>query len=285
MTVQAAPSNNRRLIAATLAEYGASALPIAPQLRRLFSQPEEMLNWLERTTSPLKSTLVFWGRSPLLCGDHPVDNFGLLRAMWGEGRTAACAIQVCLARLYQPDWRLYQYSRGQLFRHQFAVAWAAGLIARYCRVDEDVAFLCGAVHDIGYIALDRLARSRFAEVLEQLDEYRATTSIEREQYGCDHAQVGAELLRRWGASELVCDVVCCHHCPGLAATLESRRLAGVVALANFLVSRMGRSALGVHNLRPPTDEILMSLGLGYRALSELVNELVRILPESDQLAA
>ncbi len=285
MSVPRIIPSNRTLLAATLAQHAATALPVDAHLRKLFASPTEALNLIGATGDGPASTMVHWSQSPFLGGEQGLQNFDCLRLVWGDSHMAAVAIVACTAPAYAPNVCLEEYSRRNLLTHQLVTGWTAEIIARHCDLDTTTAFLCGALHDVGLLALERMARSRFTRVLQTLDPLTPTISIERQQYGCDHAAIGAELLRLWGASERICDAVQWHHQPLGAEAVESQQLAGVVALSNFLVSRLGKSSLGVHNLQPPPDDVFAGLKIGYRALSEVVDELVRWMPKSERFIA
>lgn len=282
MTSVINPPSNRRVTAITLAQYAASALQPPPVLRRLFTQPIEMLDLLEGATSEPLHTLLRWSQSKLLGGEHGLKSLDCARMVWGDQRTASLAVCACTMSLYHPDTQFDSYRRFHLAVHQLTVAWAAEAIGRRAGVDSAKAFLVAAVHDIGFLALEKLARPRFVQVLERLDRVTPTTVIERETFNCDHAMVGGELLRQWGAPDDVCEAVQWHHQP-LGASDEVRPLASVVSLANYLVTRLGRSSLGVQNVPPPADDAFEQLGLGFRDLSDLVDHLTRTIPEIDSL--
>ncbi|MFZ5444636.1 MAG: HDOD domain-containing protein [Myxococcota bacterium] len=83
--------------------------------------------------------------------------------------------------------------------------------------------------------------------------------LEREHFGCSHAEVGAALLGLWGIPQVIVNAVSWHHsAPSPSASLDTRT---VVAL----VSRLEEEALGVPCDEGPTSaELSQQLGVGAR---------------------
>ena len=80
---------------------------------------------------------------------------------------------------------------------------------------RDEAFLCGLLQDIGMLALARVATGEYPKILAEANrDHDAVILLERQAFGCDHAEVGAWLLERWRAPRLLADMVACSHEPG-----------------------------------------------------------------------
>lgn len=61
------------------------------------------------------------------------------------------------------------------------------------------AYSVGLLHDIGQVVLATTPACRYHELLASIqDPWETLTAREREQFGTDHVQVGAELLKLWG---------------------------------------------------------------------------------------
>lgn len=101
------------------------------------------------------------------------------------------------------------------WNHSVCCGLAARSLAEKCRsIEPERVFAAGVLHDIGqlviYHTVPRLAR----KILERAGEpeayrYRA----EKELIGVTHAQVGAELLQRWGFPDYLIEAVRFHHEP------------------------------------------------------------------------
>ncbi|MFA6498012.1 MAG: HDOD domain-containing protein [Desulfurivibrionaceae bacterium] len=127
----------------------------------------------------------------------------------------------------------YALGRGELWRHSFAVAILANIIARYAKArDTSAIYTAGLLHDVGKVILDRplqVESYNRGENGEQMD----LLTLERRLLHTDHAEVGMSLLEKWGLPEAVCVPVGLHHDTTQA---QSKRLgAKIIYLANHLV--------------------------------------------------
>lgn len=78
-------------------------------------------------------------------------------------------------------------------------------------------FVAGLLHAVGQLVMYRQAPEASREVLRRLAGGATRRwQIEREVFGCDHAQVGGELLRQWRLPESLWEPVECHPEPSRA---------------------------------------------------------------------
>lgn len=100
------------------------------------------------------------------------------------------------------------------WRHSVAVALCARDIARTLRLDADVAFTAGLLHDLGRLALASQAPASLAEAFRRRDELDCTMlEAERATLATDHAALGAQLAVHWRFGPTVVDVIRLHHEP------------------------------------------------------------------------
>lgn len=127
----------------------------------------------------------------------------------------------------------YALGRGELWRHSFAVAILANIIARYAKArDTSAIYTAGLLHDVGKVILDRPLQVESYN-RDEKDEQADLLTVERNLLHTDHAEVGMALLEKWGLPEAVCVPVGLHHD---ATQAQSKRLgAKIIYLANHLV--------------------------------------------------
>lgn len=100
------------------------------------------------------------------------------------------------------------------WRHSIFTALIARALAKRCRIlHPERLFVAGLLHDIGTLVL----YTRFADTLEETFEQsqgREDRMAKDEQrlFGYNHAQVGGELLKRWGLPKQLCHAISMHHC-------------------------------------------------------------------------
>ncbi|HVZ84614.1 MAG TPA: HDOD domain-containing protein [Terracidiphilus sp.] len=101
-----------------------------------------------------------------------------------------------------------------LWRHNLACAAIAEQLAGVSYMDNDVAFTCGIMHDIGRLALAAVYRNEYTELL-RTHSGRAGSILarEREIFGKDHCEVGKQLVEEWALPEDFEPIVGRHHEP------------------------------------------------------------------------
>lgn len=171
------------------------------------------------------------------------------------GLRQACSIlvAVCARQLYAAPGPYTEV----LWNHSLAVALAAEELARVTRlVKVDAVFLPGLFHDVGRIAF-QLADAHSFLVIQRLVEAGdgPSTTLEREWYQFDHAQVSAMLSEDWGLGLDQCDAIRWHHDPTRADT--GRGIASVLNAADSLAYSIG---CGTYP-EPPSDVSMRPLGL------------------------
>lgn len=131
----------------------------------------------------------------------------------------------------------------RLWWHALLVAAVSRCVAEHLQrpgITPSTAYLAGLLHDIGRFIM-------YADDAGSLDEVAAARAagliplviLERERFGFDHAQLGAEACRQWGFPELLMGSIRHHH----ALDLEDPRwddntgwLVRMVHVADLLVS-------------------------------------------------
>ncbi|MEM7410905.1 MAG: HDOD domain-containing protein [Myxococcota bacterium] len=108
-------------------------------------------------------------------------------------------------------------------------------------VDQDEAFTAGLLHDIGKAALANSHREEYESVVTRVREENARFSVaEREQFGFDHTELGAEVARRWELPESLVAVIAHHHDPEPPdAPAAVVRLTALVSVTTACLSRLG----------------------------------------------
>jgi two-component system, cell cycle response regulator len=100
--------------------------------------------------------------------------------------------------------------------------------------DPDLAFMAALFQDIGALACFVALKDRYSTTIEGRDHADWTTA-EWCSLGFTHAEVGAELARKWKLPEAIRVAVLHHHAPDRAEA-EYQRLVRVVALGSLVCS-------------------------------------------------
>ncbi|MFO7285431.1 MAG: HDOD domain-containing protein [Gammaproteobacteria bacterium] len=174
----------------------------------------------------------------------------------------------------------------ELWQHSLAVACATKSLAEVARLaNSSEMFLCGLVHDIGFLVELRHDPAAFAAVAhERARSGRSLGAIEEETLGANHADFGRELCDQWQLPPWIGEVV-----GALDAPLElegpSRIAACTVNVADALAAAAGFAFLPVPDERAaPDPAVVAELGIAGRdvdaiaaAIPELTAELCAAL--------
>jgi putative nucleotidyltransferase with HDIG domain len=177
----------------------------------------------------------------------------------------------------------YNLGNGELWRHSIAVAMASQRLAeRVAYAAPDEAYMGGLLHDIGKLMLDQYFKVNWDHLLGLGQTYQLTLiEAEKRLLGLDHAEVGAELARKWELPACLVEAIAYHHFPGAAVT--SPKLAAIVHLADVIALRLGIGLPHPDFLHQPHLEALEILSLTIEELEFLTDQYQEML--SSYLAA
>lgn len=126
----------------------------------------------------------------------------------------------------------------EIWHHSASVAHASRRISLFETEDSQAAeeaYSAGLLHDVGKLVLLQAAPDAYLEA-QRIGRERSIPpwQAELETIGCDHAEVGAYLLARWGLPESLCEAAALHHRPANSCRDTFSALAAVHA-ANAII--------------------------------------------------
>ncbi len=194
------------------------------------------------------------------------------------------AITVFMSKMFENDGTHGNYRREGLWSHSVSVGVCARLVSRVCgRSMPEEAYVGGLLHDIGLILLDQTLRRHFVRVLDEIGPDVPTCEAENQVLSFDHATLGGYVAQRWNFPSQIVDAITYHHHP-LNYQGPHKEMVYLIAVANYLCSRAGRTSLGVHNVVAPPDEVYAGLGLDHVSLTIICSELEATLEKAEALA-
>ncbi|QDT43165.1 hypothetical protein Pan241w_32640 [Gimesia alba] len=164
------------------------------------------------------------------------------------------------------------------WRHSLSVAIGARQLARELVIcDPEEAFLAGLLHDIGKLILIESSTEQYQELITAAHSTNQPLhTLEENQLGFNHTDVGFALCERWKIPESVSHTVQNHHrwnCETPIAT-EQNQLLFLVNTANNLAKVSGIGFSGNACVTP----FCMQTSFSYRSLSEALQKTLEILP-------
>lgn len=120
-----------------------------------------------------------------------------------------------------------------LWKHSVTSAFGAQYVGRVYGLDGNLAFTTGLLHDLGKVVFAETYGKGYTTMFDA--NRRGPLSLvewENENYGCNHAEVGARLLGKWRLPPPIVAGVMYHH--NLSGAGENAPLAACICLGNAL---------------------------------------------------
>ncbi len=193
-------------------------------------------------------------------------------------RNAVLSVKVF--ETFEADRSDQRFDRSGFWVHALAVAVAAEQIAQRLHLAEarpDEAFVCGLLHDLGKLALDRVLPRAFSRCLEMAETRQCDlATCEQTIIGLDHHTAGKRLAEQWKLPHRLADCIWLHGTPYAALpNLPHRTLIGIVQLADGLARQQHVGTSGSHGLGAANgiEPLAETLGLNAGQVRDIASEL------------
>lgn len=118
---------------------------------------------------------------------------------------------IAVTRVFVPTTE----SEKRLWQHSIQVAALCRMLAKHmpeCHIATEKAYLCGLLHDLGLFIRFGNAKEEF----NHIDDFEWSTpkehlDVEKELFGCGHAQLSQQICNQWSVPNPVAVVVGQHH--------------------------------------------------------------------------
>jgi HD-like signal output (HDOD) protein len=132
------------------------------------------------------------------------------------------------------------------WNHSISVAFMASELPKFADKSisaevQDTAFTAGVLHDLGALVIARSFPEQYGRLVSLREQTgRSAVSLELEEWGIDHGEVGGVVACRWNIPNPLRESVAFHHQPWQASQ-EHRLLTQLIHVADFLCSCQGLS--------------------------------------------
>lgn len=99
------------------------------------------------------------------------------------------------------------FDRNKFWQDTFITATIAKALAKHAHVNQETAFTCAMMYNIGELLLQILKPEACSLVAVAVDAGEPRLLAQREIFGFDHSQVGAALAKHWHFSTVFCDAI------------------------------------------------------------------------------
>ncbi|RPI20312.1 MAG: HDOD domain-containing protein, partial [Acidobacteria bacterium] len=184
---------------------------------------------------PLTAKILRIANSSLLGARQPVSTLRQAILVLGKRRLRSLVLAASIDGVV----RSRAMKNRQMWEHALAVAVASEFLAEACHYpDGQEAFVCGLLHDLGKVVMDRSLPNEYQQVLDRVyNEQVWFAEAERTILGFDHTAVGGLVAQKWNLPAVLQEVVREHHNPA-AATLDPH-LCAIVSLADAVCVKQG----------------------------------------------
>jgi len=132
-------------------------------------------------------------------------------------------------------WKI-SIPRERFWRHSLQVAIASRLLAEQVGLKSpEEAFVCGLLHDLGILLMEKSAPESFRHIWLQIENREDLSEQEQVNWRNLHALVARTFLENWNFPSMICQAVGEHHNDLIAKdTSEDSMIPRIVALANLI---------------------------------------------------
>ena len=202
----------------------------------------------------------------------------------GWKRLLQLVMTMCMSTVMKKPLPGYDLPHGELWRHSVAVSVAAELVVNALKIPgADEVFTAALLHDIGKLILGDFVRDDFKKIESILSQGISFETAENMILGVNHADIGAEILRKWSLPAELVSAVRWHHNPEFAEQTDS--MLDIVHVANVLCRMIGVSS-GRDGLQyQPSELAVERLGLTSHQLEKVVSQTIQWVEELSDFMA
>ncbi|MGF7057619.1 HDOD domain-containing protein [Brassicibacter mesophilus] len=171
----------------------------------------------------------------------------------------------------------YGLKKDMLWQQSLACAIISRLISKKTKIcHPEQAYIAGLLRDIGKVILNCYVTSEFYKIIDKVNDEGSTfIEAEEEILGYNHAQVGANIARKWNFPANLVEAIEYHHSP--EAAMIDHELVSIVHIADALAMMLG-IGLGIDGMQYMlSDFALESISLCKNDIEHIVSEVTDML--------
>ena len=223
----------------------------------------------------ISAKIIGLANSPLLGASRKITAINDAAMLLGLTRIKSVATGIAVMSLVSKP--IGRFDPQELWLHNMGVAFAMLPVVRAMptknRPQDDLIFLTGMLHDIGYLVLAHLDTRRSDDLHTRfvIEPDRPAIEIERELLEMTHDELGAELAKHWNLPSEIVTVLRYHHTPEAAGAAEGQPLVRIVNITEKLLPQLGiREFVG----NQVTAEEWTALGINPDRAEEIAEQVV-----------
>ena len=244
----------------------------------------QLLSLIEQDAQIL-AKLIGLANSPAMGTSRKVSSVAEAALVLGFNRIKTVATGIAMMSMQASGNDSKSLNQHDLWMHNLGISFAMMAVARAMprklRPQDDMIFLAGMLHDIGYIALAHLdpQRSNELHTYQAANPNRPVLDIEKSLLEICHDELGAELAKHWSLPPEIISVIRYHHCPDSTEAPKDQPLVRMVYIAEIMLPSFG---MGEHVDAGIHDSDWEALGISPEHAEEI---LLQAAEQADQAAA
>lgn len=191
----------------------------------------------------ISAKIIGLANSPLLGLTRHITTVRDAAMLLGLTRVKSVATGIAVMSLVSKP--IGRFDPQELWMHTMSVAFAMLPVVHAMpannRPQDDLIFLAGMLHDIGYLALAYLDVERSDDLHTRLaiETDRPAIEVERELLEMTHDELGAELAEHWNLPSEIVAVLRYHHTPDAEGAAEGQPLVRILNITEKLLPSLG----------------------------------------------
>jgi len=209
---------------------------------------------------------------------YPVTTVQQATVVLGQSTIQSIILAASVAPYLERPIPGYGLDRGELWRHSIGIAAGARIVAEPFGIEiAETAYHAGLLCDIGKLAFEFLLRK------EQLNlaKWKAMSfeDLEIKYFGINHANLGAEIAKKWRLADPLIAAINFHHNPKLAG--EYSQVASAVHIGDAAMMMMG-VGIGYDGLQYNLDEYAIEkLNFNINKMDDLILRISEYVNEAE----
>jgi signal transduction histidine kinase/HD-like signal output (HDOD) protein len=166
----------------------------------------------------------------------------------------------------------------ELILHSIAVACCAKAIAEIIspKMNSQLAYSAGLLHNIGNLALHQAMPKSFAHIVEEAKSKNTSIcTIEQKYFGLDYTILGKRLAQKWHLPNEITLAIWLHRSDAVTISqdMPETRIAQIVQSADLLARQCGIGRSGSYDLPDSIEQIAQSLAINVEQLEQIRRDL------------
>ncbi len=263
-----------------------SRIPALPQVvqkaLQIIEDPKSSMGELAKVIKldQVMTVLILrWVNSGYYALNYKVTSIEQAIALLGQRSVQNLVLSASVSQFMSQPVPGYELDRGALWKRSIGMAAGARLLAQPFGTEmAEQAYYAGLLSDIGKLAYNYLIKN--VQIDWDVIASLPFDHVEEQLFGYDHADVGAEIAKRWNLADHLVEIIRNHHTPSLVSE-QWRNVAYAVHGADAILMTFG-IGIGLDSMQYKLDPHVMELfNLDTQRLDDIFERISPMIEEAN----